>query len=547
MIPHALADRDIVAASRTGSGKTLCYLIPMVERLYREKWSPLDNLGGLVILPTRELAVQVFEVLRSITENLELNIGLCIGGKNLKSEQDNLGRMNIVVCTPGRFLQHLDQSFGFTVDNLRCLVLDEADEILSHGFSNTIDQILERLPEGRQTMLFSATISKNVRSLMRLALHKPENVLLHEIKFNRKDLEHKLGLEGLTPAEKVKRMGNIYETPVNLKQYYMVTKTEDKIDFLFSFLKSHPNSKVLVFCSTAKQVRFIYESFKKLKPGNTLLELHGRQKQPKRMAIFFTYQEKKYATLVTTNLGARGLDFPVVDWVVQLDTPESVELYVHRIGRTARHKCSGKSLIFVSPSETKFVSNLKDSGIDISELKPNPKKMLTIKASLESILSENNELKYLAQRAFISYVKSVNQMSQKDVFDVRKIDTNKYAASMGLVQIPVLKFASDEPEEDKDNASEDMSAEDAEMASYASESENGSEDEPEPAPKVKKSKRKSSNGSDAEGDADAKKPKKARKTIDTDTKIPTKPTEEELPVVILHNTATATGVKVNKK
>ena len=448
VIPHAVGGRDVVVASRTGSGKTLAYLIPLVEDLYRQKWNPMDNLGAMVILPTRELAIQVFEVLQSITEHMEINIGLCIGGKDLKSEQDRLSRMSILICTPGRLLQHLDVSYGFETDNLRVLVFDEADEILSHGFSDTIDQILERIPNmGRQTMLFSATMNKDVKSLVKLAMNKPENIFQHEVKFNQKNKDSKD--DGQTASQKVKKMGNIYETPVNQKQYYMVTKLEDKIDFQFSFLKSHPNCKILVFVNTAKQVRFIYETYKKLKPGNSILELHGRQKQNKRMAIFFTFQEKKFATLVTTNVAARGLDFPTIDWVIQLDVPENVETYVHRIGRTARHKSAGKSQIFISEYEMKFVEKLKNSSIEICELKPNPQKMLTIKSSLESMLSESNELKYLAQRAFISYVKSINHMGDKQVFDVRNIDATKYAQSMGMIQIPVQKFKGEEESEEE--------------------------------------------------------------------------------------------------
>lgn len=130
-----------------------------------------------MILPTRELAIQVFEVLQSISEHMEINIGLCIGGKNLQSEQDRLSRMSILICTPGRLLQHLDITYGFNTDNLKVLVFDEADEILSHGFSNTVDQIIERLPNyGRQTMLFSATMNKDVKSLIKLAMNKPENI-----------------------------------------------------------------------------------------------------------------------------------------------------------------------------------------------------------------------------------------------------------------------------------------------------------------------------------------------------------------------------------
>jgi len=159
-----------MAASRTGSGKTLSYLIPIIERLYMKKWTVLDGLGALIILPTRELAIQVFQVFNSITEFHELSVGLIIGGKDLEYEKKNIHIMNVLICTPGRLLQHMEESVGFSADNLQIVVLDEADMILEMGFANTLKAIMQNLPQGRQTMLFSATLSKNIHELGRLSL-----------------------------------------------------------------------------------------------------------------------------------------------------------------------------------------------------------------------------------------------------------------------------------------------------------------------------------------------------------------------------------------
>lgn len=131
----------------------------------------------------------------------------------------------------------------------------------------------------------------------------------------------------------------------------MVIPHHEKLDVLFSFLRSHRMVKTIVFVSSCKQVRFFYEALKKLKIGVPIFELHGRQKQKKRTAIFFNFTERKRALLITTNIASRGLDFPKVDWVVQVDLPETLETYVHRVGRTARFKNKGKSLVFVDPSE----------------------------------------------------------------------------------------------------------------------------------------------------------------------------------------------------
>ena len=146
-VPHALAGRDMVVCARTGSGKTLSYLIPIVEKLYRERWSTMDGLGALVLVPTRELGIQAYEVLRSFGGYHDLSAGLVIGGRDLAKEKEILRIMNILICTPGRLLQHMDETHDFNGDNLKCLVLDEVDRLMDMGFKDTIDQIMRNLPK----------------------------------------------------------------------------------------------------------------------------------------------------------------------------------------------------------------------------------------------------------------------------------------------------------------------------------------------------------------------------------------------------------------
>jgi ATP-dependent RNA helicase DDX10/DBP4 len=156
-IAHALAGRDVLGAARTGSGKTLAFLVPLLELLWRNKWGPLDRLGGLVISPTRELALQIFDVLRILGHKHELSAGLVIGGKDQQEEALRIAPMNILIATPGRLLHHIDQTAGFELNNLQMLVLDEADRLLDLGFKQTISAIIQELPKKRQTLLFSAT------------------------------------------------------------------------------------------------------------------------------------------------------------------------------------------------------------------------------------------------------------------------------------------------------------------------------------------------------------------------------------------------------
>ena len=161
-LPHSLAGRDILAASKTGSGKTLCFLIPLLECLYRERWSKEEGLGVLVILPTRELAIQVFEVLNKIGKYHNFSVGLVIGGNNVEKENEAINYMNILIGTPGRILQHVTETAMFSADNLKMLIIDDADRILDESFEENITALLNYLNKNRQTHIFYATLRKNL-------------------------------------------------------------------------------------------------------------------------------------------------------------------------------------------------------------------------------------------------------------------------------------------------------------------------------------------------------------------------------------------------
>jgi ATP-dependent RNA helicase DDX10/DBP4 len=399
-LPYSLKGEDVLGAAQTGSGKTLAFLVPVLELLYRNKWGPQDALGALIISPTRELvriasplltysstssqAVQIFEVLRSIGGYHTFSAGLVIGGKNLKDERDRLSRMNILVATPGRLLQHMDQTIGFECDNLQLLVLDEADRILDMGFAKVLNAIVGHLPKSRQTLLFSATQTSSVQDLARLSLKDPVHVSARD--------------EGETDnAINGANKGN--PTPKTLEQHYILTSLPQKLSMLFSFIKTHLQSKLLVFFSTCKQVRFTYETFCKLHPGVPLLHLHGKQKQFKRLEIFQKFTKSKHVVLFATDIAARGLDFPSVDWVVQVDAPEDVETYIHRVGRTARYNSQGKALLFLLPSEEEgMVVKLEERGIPVGKIKVREGQIMDLHNQLQNFAWQDPEIKYLGQR-----------------------------------------------------------------------------------------------------------------------------------------------------
>lgn len=436
-IPLALKGNDILGAAKTGSGKTLAFLVPVLEKLHRAQWTEYDGLGALIISPTRELAVQIFEVLRKIGRYHQFSAGLVIGGKSLKEEADRLSRMNILVCTPGRMLQHLDQTAGFDANNLQILVLDEADRIMDMGFQKAVDALVEHLPKERQTFMFSATQSKKVSDLGRLSLKDPEYVSVHESAAS--------------------------ATPTNLQQHYVVTALPEKLDTLYGFIKSALKSKIIVFLSSGKQVRFVYESFRHLQPGIPLLHLHGRQKQLARLEITNRFTAAKHSCLFATDVVARGIDFPAVDWVIQVDCPEDIDTYIHRVGRTARFESNGRAVLFLEPSEEPgMAKKLEQRKIPIQKIHIKDKKRKSIKNDLQNMCFQNPDLKYLGQKAFISYTRSIHLQREKGIFNLKKLDLDAYASSLGLPGTPQIKFQKGEDIKKVKNASRQGMSSDSE-------------------------------------------------------------------------------------
>ncbi len=430
-IPHALAGRDVLGAAKTGSGKTLAFVIPVIERLYTERWGREDGLAALVISPTRELAMQIFEVLRVVGKRHDLSAGLVTGGKKeYEGEQERIVSMNILVATPGRLLQHFEQTAGFDASQLLILVLDEADRILDMGFQEQLDGIISYLPSSRQTLLFSATQTKSVKALARLSLRDPEYVAVHD----GADKEGKeLGVAGGGQDSRL-------VTPSQLIQNYVVVKLPEKLDVLYAFLKSHLKSKIIVFFSTCSQVRYVFECFRGMQPGIPLTCLHGKIKQEKRSLVYLDFTRKKHACMLATDIAARGLDFPAVDWVIQVDAPEDVATYVHRVGRTARHTAGGRSLMLVMPTEEKpILAAMRARGIEAKKLTVNPKKTFSVAAQAASLLASAPEYRQLAKKAFTGYLRSLQLLPDKDrVQDVSQLPVDEFAQSLGLGFAPPL-------------------------------------------------------------------------------------------------------------
>lgn len=423
----SLKGEDIMGTAKTGSGKTLAFLVPVVEALIRNKITEYDGLAALIISPTRELAVQIFEVLTKIGKYNTFSAGLVTGGKDVQYEKERVARMNILVGTPGRISQHMNETVGMETTNLQVLVLDEADRCLDMGFKKQIDSIVSHLPPTRQTLLFSATTSENVKDLARLSLTNPR----------------KIGVSSDSLAA---------ATPDSLEQFYVRIPLDEKLDVLWLFIKLHLKSKILVFFSSLKQVQYAYESFRTLQPGISLMKLYGRHKQATRLETTAKFTHAQFACLFATDIVARGLDFPAIDWVVQVDCPEDAATYVHRAGRCARFGRAGKSLLMLLPSEEQaMLQRLNVILIEPKYMNIRQKNKKLIRPQLQLLCFKDPKMKNLGQRAFISYWKSVYVQKDKEVFQIGELPADKYAESLGLPGAPQIKIKGGEASKEKKN------------------------------------------------------------------------------------------------
>jgi ATP-dependent RNA helicase DDX18/HAS1 len=282
-IPPLLAGRDVLGAAKTGSGKTLAFLIPAVEMLSSLRFKPRNGTGVIVVSPTRELALQIFGVARELMAHHSQTYGIVIGGANRRAEAEKLVKgVNLLIATPGRLLDHLQNTQGFVFKNLKALVIDEADRILEIGFEDEMRQIVKVLPKDeRQTMLFSATQTTKVEDLARISL-RPGPLYINVD--NQKE----------------------HSTVEGLEQGYVVCDSDKRFLLLFSFLKRNLKKKIIVFFSSCACVKYHAELLNYI--DLPVLDLHGKQKQQKRTNTFFEFCNAKQGTLICTDVAARGLD-----------------------------------------------------------------------------------------------------------------------------------------------------------------------------------------------------------------------------------------------
>lgn len=316
-IPLAMDGKDVIGQAQTGTGKTAAFGIPMIEEFDRS----LRKIQGLVVAPTRELAIQVAEEINRLAKFKGIRVMPVYGGQHMQRQIRSLkDGPQIVVATPGRLLDHMRRK-TINIESVKTVVLDEADEMLNMGFIDDIRNILKGIPEDRQTLLFSATMPREIREIATNLMKSPKVI-------------------------KVKATEMTVE---NIEQYFIEVPERSKFDTLTNHLDIHEPPLAIVFSRTKKRVDEIAEGLQAR--GFRAEGIHGDLTQGKRMSVLNKFKHSRIEVLVATDVAARGLDISGVTHVYNFDIPQDPESYVHRIGRTGRAGKTGEALSFVTPRE----------------------------------------------------------------------------------------------------------------------------------------------------------------------------------------------------
>eukprot|EP00252_Welwitschia_mirabilis_P017941 TRINITY_DN40064_c0_g1_i1.p1 TRINITY_DN40064_c0_g1~~TRINITY_DN40064_c0_g1_i1.p1 ORF type:complete len:650 (+),score=117.42 TRINITY_DN40064_c0_g1_i1:134-2083(+) len=345
-LPVILEGKDVLAKAKTGTGKTIAFMLPAVEIILKspsvKKYENRYPILVVVVCPTRELAIQAAKEANTLLK-YHTNIGtqVVIGGTSISTEQRRLQRdpCQILVSTPGRLLDHVQNTPGFSdrLKSVKILVLDEADRLLDMGFRRDIERIIRSVPKERQTLLFSATVPNEIQEVCQIALRR----------------DHKF-INTVTEGTE--------ETHAKVSQSSIIAPLEEQFQILYLVLQDHiqndPNYKVLVFCTTAMVTALVHQLLAELKLNVRVI--HSRKSQSYRTKVSDEFRKSKGLILVSSDVSARGVDYPDVTLVIQLGLPSEREQYIHRLGRTGRKGKEGEGILLLAPWEEFFLHTLKD-------------------------------------------------------------------------------------------------------------------------------------------------------------------------------------------
>lgn len=361
VIPAALEENDLIVKAQTGSGKTAAYVIPICERT---EW--LENKPqALILTPTRELAVQVKEDFTNIGRFKRIKATAIYGGHQFSIEKAELKqKTHVVVGTPGRVMDHIKKG-TLPLNKINCLIIDEADRMLDMGFIEQVEAIMNELPRERMTMLFSATMSDEVKSLSLNYMKDPINIDVSEADIVTADINH----------------------------FIYITDEEDKFDLLTDVMIIEKPDSCIIFCSTKDRVDMVCERLNDL--GYPCNKMHGGMEQKDRLSAMNRFKRGKYRYLVATDVAARGIDIENISLVINYDIPLDEENYVHRTGRTGRAGRKGKAITFVVPTQNRYLHDIEELiGFKIQEItKPAKEEVVIQKPSFDEKMNTTPKIK----------------------------------------------------------------------------------------------------------------------------------------------------------
>ena len=371
--------KDILAIANTGTGKTAAFGIPIIQRLNENK-----SLSALILSPTRELSIQIGKHLRELMgKNISIKSAVLIGGDSMKKQIELIKKKpRIIIGTPGRIYDHINRK-TLNLKSINILVLDETDRMLDLGFIQQIQKIINFLPSKKQTLLFSATLPKNIRNISSKYLCNPVNISVEK---------------------KEKILQNINHNTLNINQ-------GEKYNKLLQELDTREGS-VIVFMKTKHSSKKIY--LKLLKDGQSVNTIHGNIRQNKRINILNKFRNQKFRVLVATDIAARGLDIPHIEHVINYDLPQRTEDYIHRIGRTARAGKKGSALSFISENDKKIwrmISKLINPNIEDKEI---------FRKKSKTPKSKNKIFKF-KKNGSVSFKKKKNRKKKSKDFTKKKV------------------------------------------------------------------------------------------------------------------------------
>lgn len=329
VIPLILQGKDIIASAQTGTGKTAAFLLPLINQLIKHKHS--NHISAMIIVPTRELAVQISQHMEGLSYFTDVSSIAVYGGGDGGSFVDEkralMNGVDVVICTPGKMISHLNMGY-VNLKKLQFLVLDEADRMLDMGFNEDILRIITHIAPERQNLLFSATMPPKIRELARKILINPSEINI-----------------------------SLSKPPDRIKQEAFIVFEPQKIPLVIHLLKPQHFKSVVVFCSKKQSVKQLTAQLKR--SGIVADEIHSDLEQAGREAVLLAFKNKRLPVLVATDIISRGIDIEDIDLVINYDVPTDGEDYVHRIGRTARAETKGIAYTFVNEQEQRKFSEIE--------------------------------------------------------------------------------------------------------------------------------------------------------------------------------------------